>query len=485
MLALFDLIHTLTKEEKRLYHLHGKGGRLVAIYDAYQKASVYGKHIDQNVYKDHFSDVTRAFYSMQKRALLDDLLFVLLAYSNSGHPAYQYLRSFAKGMILLQRQQGAEALEQLHESSHIARVHNLKHRERVSLWFETEALMLSDKPSFGTFAALNEQTDAVNAELAHSTVARRILQALQLLYDNHDDLSPAERKRLAQQYKSALDAFDLSHTEPQQHTTIIKVLRSRLLYADIMGTVAENHKALLAYWEQVASKLGTAVLLRWQVLNLMLRSALKCGDFLNLSGAIYKVNRQLNDLPKDIQAAFLPEYLETSSLYHFYEKDLTLALSQLQQLIALREVPNNLLERAIFYRLAMLVAAHLPQQAKDELDAYIKRLPALANDPKLWIIRIILALESHAEGGEILLMIERVKIQLRKLKNIRQYQDNLYPIEALIERKKIRMADVFLFPPQWEQILRVDLLLLAKKQSNFYYNLLCAHWDKRKQVFGS
>jgi hypothetical protein len=47
------------------------------------------------------------------------------------------------------------------------------------------------------------------------------------------------------------------------------------------------------------------------------------------------------------------------------------------------------------------------------------------------------------------------------------------------------MADVFLFPPQWEQILRVDLLLLAKKQSNFYYNLLCAHWDKRKQVFGS
>ncbi|MBX3102406.1 MAG: hypothetical protein KF690_07865 [Bacteroidetes bacterium] len=485
MLALFDLIHTLTKEEKRLYHLHGKGGRLVAIYDAYQKAGVYTKQIDQTVYKDSFADVTRAFYSMQKRALLDDILFVLLEYSNNAHPSYQFLRSFTKGMILLQRQLGNEALDQLREASEVAHLHNYKHRERVALWFQTEALMLSEKPTFASYAAVNQQLDEVSEELHHRMQARRILQALQLLYDNHDDQALADRRRQAQQYRTTLDSFDITQMGPEHHTTIIKVLKSRLLLAEICGTMAEHHKELLGYWEKYASKLDNSILLRWQVLNLMLKSALKSGDFLNLSGAIYKTNRLLSDLSREVKEVFLPDYLETSSLYNFYEKDLTLALEQTKQLIGQKEISNELLERAVFYRLAMLIAAHLPQQAKEELESYQKRLPGLANDPKLWVIRTILALESHAEGGEILLMVERIKIQLRKLKNIRQYQDNLYLIEALIERKKVRLTEVMLFPPQWEQILRIDLLLLAKKQNNFYYNLLCSNWEKRKQVFAT
>lgn len=483
MQVLFDLIHSLTKEEKRLYHLHGKGGRLSHIYDAYHRAGTYGKQIDQVVYKEHFQDVTRAFYSMQKRALLDDLLFVLLQFSNSGHPAYQFLRAFSRGMILLQRQMGEGAFEQLEEAAIIADQAGFRPQQRTTLVFQAEALVMCEKPSFETFNRISGQLDLIKAEMEHRNNARKVMNALTLLYHNYDEQDLITRIEQARGYMDQVADFDLADVQPSHLRTIVKILRSRLMYAEITGTIEDNHKHLLEYYQKYAVNYQEVPLFRYEVLGLLLRSALRAGDFLNLQGMLYKVNKEIEKLPADISAAFLPGYLEVAALYHFYEKDLTTALQLMQQLLAIKDLDHELLNRCIYYRLAMLVAASLPRQAISEVEQYQKRMPGILHNPILWVLKVVLALEDHAEGGEILLMIERIKIQLRKMKDIRKYQDNLYLIEALIERKKARLKDSHLFPPQWEPILRIDLLLLAKKQNNFYYNLLTQAWESRKKVY--
>ncbi len=48
-----------------------------------------------------------------------------------------------------------------------------------------------------------------------------------------------------------------------------------------------------------------------------------------------------------------------------------------------------------------------------------------------------------------------------------------------------RMSPIYIpvIPPHMEQILRIDLWLKAKFESNFYYNLIIEEWIKRRKVF--
>ncbi|MFO0398836.1 MAG: hypothetical protein ACK50T_04350, partial [Sphingobacteriia bacterium] len=423
------------------------------------------------------------FYSMQKRALLDDILFVLLQFSNSGHPAYQYLRAYSRGMILLQRQLGEGAREQLEEATGIAAEGGYRHRQRTALVFQGEALMICEKPSFDQFRRIHEELDKIQGELRARNRARSAMQAMQLLYHNHDALPQDQRVQQAAHYLDQVAEYDLTDLKPENLRAIVKILRTRLMYAEMTGTQEENHRFLSAYYQQHAADYSEDRYFKYEVLNLLLSSALKAGDFLSLQGAIYKVTRLLETMDSEVKSRFLPGYLETAGLFYFYEKDLITAQEYFQRLLAIKDLDYEVLNRCIYYRLAILIAANLPRQAKQEAEQYKRRLPALANNPILWVLQVVIALEDHAESGEILLMIERIKIQLRKMKDIRKYQDNLYLIEGLLERKKVKMRASYLFPPHWEQILRIDLLLLAKKQSNFYYNLLTQDWEQRKRVF--
>ena len=100
MQALFDLVHSLAKEEKRLYNLHGRNSRYTQIYKGYLASNEYSKNLDRQLYSKHFSSFSKAFYSMQKNALMDDILAVLLEYSNSSKEDFLVNRLKAKYEVL-------------------------------------------------------------------------------------------------------------------------------------------------------------------------------------------------------------------------------------------------------------------------------------------------------------------------------------------------------------------------------------------------
>ena len=103
MQALHQLVHSLAKEEKRLYNLHGRKARFARIYEGYLSSASYEKGLDRQIYAEHFSSFSKAFYSMQKNALLDDILAVLLEYSNSSRADFSLTKLKSKYEVLVHK----------------------------------------------------------------------------------------------------------------------------------------------------------------------------------------------------------------------------------------------------------------------------------------------------------------------------------------------------------------------------------------------
>ena len=86
--ALIDLVHSLAKEERRLYNLHGRNSRYTQICKDYLAYNGYFENLNRQLHSKHFSSFIKALNAIQENALIDAILAVLLKYSNSSKEAF-------------------------------------------------------------------------------------------------------------------------------------------------------------------------------------------------------------------------------------------------------------------------------------------------------------------------------------------------------------------------------------------------------------
>jgi hypothetical protein len=483
MLILYELIHSLAKEEKRLYQLHKRDVRYQRIYEGYVRALQFSKELDQQLYQDHFSDVSRAFFSMQKRSLLDDILLVLQEYSNSQNPGYQFIRLYGRARVMLERGLGEAAISFGSEAYASAAAAGNSEQMALALRTQQDALLITAQPSLQRYQDLLKQEQELSRSLGPRERLLKLQHTFRLLKLNSDQLDAGALREQAKHYYERLNA--LSGLEDMQD---LEVQLGRLACEDLYHQVMEQpdafHRMIVQFHKRVAPTVATQhAVAYYKLTNHVLRSGLRAGDFLLLTGMIYKLSKEIPALNADLTRSFLPEYYETCALFSFYEADLPQALKYIDQAIRHDATSPDALVRCVFYRLAMLVAAHLPKQARDEIVSYSSSIPELKDEPLLWLIEVLIAIEAKEPTDDVLFLIERHRNALKKRKDGKLMLEAMGVLITFLERKKGKDREVRAMPAEWENLLRVDLYVRAKLDTSFYYNLLLDDWKRRRKVF--
>lgn len=256
-------------------------------------------------------------------------------------------------------------------------------------------------------------------------------------------------------------------------------------YGFIQQNPEAHHKHLLKYYEQnVVPNRGIDEQLGY--LATVLRSALWVGDFLNIAGYIYKTSKKIDTYSTFAQEAYLPSYYEIGSLYNFYENDIPEALKQIDWVLQSTAISTEMRVRCMFYRLAMLLAAHLPSQGLEDIKKYKLLMPELVEDPVIALLNVVYTVDANRTKEEVIEQLEQARTLIFALPAEHPAQVSFNVLEKFIEKKTFSILNPLphLFADGWEHILRLDLWVKAKIEVKFYYNLLVeAVWQKRKKVF--
>ena len=479
MQALYELVHSLTKDEKRLYHQAKRNPRLQALYEGYLAADLYDRQVDRDIYEKHFKDVSRAFYSMQKRALMDDILSTLLLHTNLQDGHYRFARAIARALLMIERRNGEGAQVYLDEAEQVAREGGMVAEQAYLLELQKKTLPLTPEATAESYLKIirTEQGMIDTAVWAQKFSTVQIIVHLLRTSGLTSDTTPLIT--LAEQYLQEL--YSLEQSRPDVGLQLELFAAEAELKA--LQEEAETHHRKLLKWFGEQEKTAPAPL-KLKMVNTLLASGLRAGDFLLLSALTYKTSKQLNELDRESRELHLADYYEHTAVYHFYENDLPAALHEIEQAVELSKGQPEQLERRFYYRLAMFVAGYLPTQARETIRRYQKQLPQLENDPLLHLFRFLIEIESHTPADNIIYEIRKALKRLPKSRKHRQFQEACHQLLAYLENKPVPRQPIRLFPAHWENLLQLDLWLEAKQKNQFYYNLLRDDWEKRKQVFG-
>ena len=481
MQALYDLVHSMAKEEKRLYHQHGRQSRFTNIYKGYLAAHQYTKELDRELYQKHFASFSKAFYSMQKSALLDDLLAVLLEYSNSSRPEFCQLRLRAKSDVLLFRQQPDPALNYLRQALECAGQGNDSRCTLRLLEDYRDALSRSETATWEEYARILERILETRQSLERFLPVEQAQQALSVIIATaRQSGQPEEYRTHAWQYVAQLQALA---GETPCRVTIQAAFEGEYQYALAFEQPLERHRRLVQA-ERNSVKADYPRPLRMRIVNLLLRSSMECGDFLLINGIIYKANKDIPQLSEADRLEFLPAYYELCSLYHFYENELATATNEVTQLIALPHLSEADLVRHRTTKVAYQIAANLPRAATEALQELFEQHPDTRQDLFVRLLELMIAVESN-QREEALTHVQRMRVLLRKsidARKLSHYRLYLELVQKLLAKKKVVWQDVPGFNLGWQVPLKPNLWLKAKIENKFYYNYILNDWQGLKKI---
>lgn len=263
----------------------------------------------------------------------------------------------------------------------------------------------------------------------------------------------------------------------------------RLAVEDFYHFIQQNpyayHKQLVKYYEkEFIPKAGPDQQLEY--LGNVLRSALWVGDFLNISAYMYKTNKRISEFSHAAQARFLPAYYEICALYNFYENDIPQSLREMELVLTASGIDEAMRRRCTMYRLAILLAAHLPSQGIEDIRKYKHTIFQPQDAPIIALLSLIFAIETNRKKEEVEELAIACKEALPPNEPDHPVVFSFYLIEKYLQRDPVACLTPppRLFADGWENILRVDLWIKAKMEVKFYYNLLVeGEWQKRKKVF--
>ena len=283
-----------------------------------------------------------------------------------------------------------------------------------------------------------------------------------------------------------MNLIQILNLDPKIVGAELETLMGQFLLQDVSrpASLDAEHRELLNQFQAVQkSDPEPGGQLQQDLLNVVLRSALRCGDFLNLSTLIYKTDKEIERLPEPYSEAFLAAYNEVAGLYHFYDNDLKQSVCCLKRALESPAVSNQTMERLFYYYIASLIGAYLPLQADEVIQQYKQRHPVLTFNPLLWVVEAIVATENHRSPDDIMYLIGQMQQHEDQDIDFRRLLRATHQLINYVERREMPKAMVPLFPESWEQILRLDLWVKAKLENKFYYNLITDAWQERKKVF--
>ncbi len=464
MLALFNLIKTLSKEEKRLYSTYGNDCRYMSIYQSYSKSNDYNKSLDNEIYEKYYSENTKAYYSMQKKELYENILSVLLEHSNSQNPVYLFYKSIAKMGILIQRNLFEEAKEYSKSIKFDISQFSDSHQK---IFYELlfSAYENSSQSSFLEFI------EFLKSNSFEWDKQRVLLTKIKLLNLNLDQLDIQKIQTFAIEIHQEIKKIP----EPN---FIIKMasIQALTLQQDYENAHKELTHIYMSHFKDVLNQKQAL-----ECLSQLMESCIKNGDFLLMNSILYKTESKIYTIPEELRTEFLLSYYEYASLFHFYENDLPTALKEIQFVINHSKDYENI-EKCICYRMAMLVAGDLQYQLTQELSEYAIKYPQILNNPYIIICDILASINNQLPKNELHKKIERLEF-IAKLNNHKDILLTAKSLNDFIYKKKNSEIEMRIFPTSWEPILLVHLWIKAKIERIFYYNLVIEEWLKKRKVF--
>ncbi|MEM0996478.1 MAG: hypothetical protein AAGN35_05340 [Bacteroidota bacterium] len=482
MQALYNLVHSLAKEEKRLYNLHGRKSRFTQIYKGYLNANEYNKQLDRQLYQKHFSSFSKAFYSMQKNALMDDILAVLLEYSNSSKDDFVINRYKAKYEVLNYRGFHGQALNYIRAALDACeKIKSPRLRLRI-LEDYRDTLAQSDTATWEEYAEIISRIESTSEMVAKNAPFEENRKKLKVLAQSNG-LNPEDSEEYKSISQEILESIQTIAEQRDEPAITEGVFESEVLFSKTFEDKFALHKRLVLL-EKQSNKEHFPKDIRLQIINLLMESALECGDFLLINGLIYKTNKSNGDLNPAQRATFLPKYLELCALYHFYENDLPLAQQELRQLLDLSDLSHEQRVRYYLHKIGVLIAANLPRSASQTLEELLGEASSLKHEISVKLIELIITIEMN-QREEALVRLQRLRAQIRKSKDARKLghiRQFLEMVQKMLDKKRITYQEIAALNTDWMDILKLNLWLKAKIENNFYYNYILDYWQTRKKI---
>lgn len=482
MQALFDLVHSLAKEEKRLYNLHGRKSRFTHIYRGYLAASEYNKNLDRQIYSKQFSSFSKAFYSMQKNALLDDILAVLLEYSNSSREDFIVNRYKAKYEVLKYKGFYEQAQNYIRAALDACeKINSPRLRLRI-LEDYRDTLAQSNNTSWEEYSEVLSRIETTSTMVTDVAPFEENLKKINVLVSSSQTHGEADvpYREITEDILHKITEYAQEHENPENRSA---AFNSEVLYSKTFEDKFELHKRL-ARLEKTSAKEGYPRDIRLQIVNLLMESGMETGDFLLISGLIYKTDKILNQLTPAQRKNFLPRYLELCSVYYFYENDLQMSQRRINDLLKLEDLTDEQNIRYYIHKIGIKLAANLPRSAAETLNHMIGEYTYLKQEISVRLIDLILSIEMN-QKEEALVKLQRLRSHIRKSKDSRKlshYRAFLEKIQKILNRKNVTYAPISALETDWMDLIKLNLWVKAKIDNQFYYNNILAYWQERKTV---
>ncbi len=482
MQALFDLVHSLAKEEKRLYNLHGRKSRFTHIYGGYLGSSEYNKNLDRQIYSKHFSSFSKAFYSMQKNALLDDILAVLLEYSNSSREDFIINRYKAKYEVLNYKGFYEQAQNYIRAALDACeKINSPRLRLRI-LEDYRDTLAKSNNTSWEEYSEVLSRIEATSSMVTEVAPFEENLKKINVLVSSSQSHSDADvpYREITEDILHKITEYAQEHEDPENRSA---AFNSEYIYSKTFEDKFELHKRL-ARLEKTSAREDYPRDIRLQIVNLLMESGMETGDFLLISGLIYKTDKILSRLTPAQKKSFLPRYLELCSVYYFYENDLQMSQQRINQLLDLEDLSDEQKTRYYIHKIGILLAANLNRSAAETLEHMVDEYSMLKQEISIRLIDLILSVEMN-QREESLVKLQRLRSHIRKSKDSRKlshYRAFLEKVQKVLSRKAVQYSAIPAMETDWMDLIKLNLWIKAKIDNQFYYNNILAYWQERKTV---
>lgn len=482
MQALHQLIHSLAKEEKRLFHLHRKKARFVSIYDGYVEAPEYSRELDRKIYQKDFSAFSKAFYSMQKNDLLQNLLAVLLEYSNSTRPGFRLVKMQAQYQVLQQKGFDELALSYITSARAAAsEAGDLKAQIRV-LEDQRDALALTPSTHWEEYSEVLEELSRLrNLAAAQRPLEEEkrkfmvLLQSARLKPEQAD-----EYKRLAHDVLQVMQAMA---TETARPDALMDIFDCECAYLRMFDDKMAVHRKIQDM-DKITQRDNFPLEHKLRITNMAMESSLDVGDFLHVNGLIYRIEREVEKLTEAQRADFMPRFLELSAIYHFYENEMQMAQDEVMRVLSLPDIYPGERVRYHKHKLGILIAGNLPRTAQQALDEMLVEFPTEAASFDARLIQLVIHIEMNNKDLAKALL-QKMRNSARKDVRLSGETDEVRYLEIMnryLLRKPIKSADIPPVGSAWKQLFKADLWLKSKIENRFYYNSILEFWHSRKRV---
>lgn len=482
MQALYELIHSLAKEEKRLYNVHGRNSRFTQIYKGYLAAPEYGKNLDRDIYQKHFASFSKAFYSMQKNALLDDLLAVLLEYSNSSQEEFSINKLKAKYEVLNYKGFHEQALNYIRAALDACdKVNSPRQRLRL-LEDYRDTLAKSNNASWEEYSEILSRIEATSDMVKERAPLEEETQKLDVLVTS-TQLQPTEYQSYKRVSSDIVQRIKHLADEKPDAERQAAAFNSEYLFSKTFEDKIELHKRLVNL-EKQSVKDNFPRDIRLKIVNLLMESSLECGDFLLINGLIYKTQKDLTMLTPIQRREFLPKYLELCAIYHFYENDLPLAQKEISDLLQIEDIDDDTMLRYYFHKIGILIAANLPRTANETIQELMLRFPKLENEISIKLMELVVTVGMNMKE-EALNKLQRFRALIRKHPDARRmahYRLFLDLLQKFLMKKPLQWQEIPAFDTEWNELFKLNLWFKAKVENSFYYNSILNDWQAQKKI---